>query len=140
MLSIFLSGCAGHCLPDIFQPFSMGQQALAAGLRQYDDGDYADSARNLQLAIKRGLTRQERVKAHKHLAFINCASERERQCRQEFRNALALDPAMELAATEAGHPVWGPVFRSLKRTTQAGAADHMKRASQRAGGAEYVYR
>jgi hypothetical protein len=118
----------------------MGQQALAAGLRQYDDGDYADSARNLQLAIKRGLTRQERVKAHKHLAFINCASERERQCRQEFRNALALDPAMELAATEAGHPVWGPVFRSLKRTTQAGAADHMKRASQRAGGAEYVYR
>ena len=36
------------------------------------------------------------------------------QCRDEFRRALAVDPALELAPAEAGHPVWGPIFRSVK--------------------------
>jgi Tfp pilus assembly protein PilF len=117
MLAIILSGCAtdvGRCLQEVFQPFSMGQEALAAGLTLYDEGDYADSAKNLKHAIAQGLTRQESANAHKHLAFINCVSERETQCRREFRNALALDPAMELEPAEAGHPIWGPIFRLLK--------------------------
>jgi Tfp pilus assembly protein PilF len=117
MLSIILSGCAtsaGRCLQELFQPSSMGQEALAAGLALYDEGDYADSLKNLKHAIAQGLTRQESANAHKHLAFINCVSERETQCRREFRNALALDPAMELAPAESGHPIWGPIFRSLK--------------------------
>jgi len=25
-----------------------------------------------------------------------------------------VDPGLELAPAEAGHPVWGPIFRSLK--------------------------
>ena len=54
---------------------------------------------------------KERANAHKHLAFIHCASNREQQCRDEFRKALAVDPALELAPEEAGHPVWGPIFR-----------------------------
>ena len=93
---------------------SKGQPALAAGLKQYEDGDYADSARSLAGAIEQGLGDRERVNAHKHLAFIHCASSRERQCRDEFRKALAIEPAMELAPAEAGHPTWGPIFRSLK--------------------------
>jgi len=87
---------------------------LSVGLRQFDDGDYFESAKNLQGAIDRGLPTKERVNAHKHLAFIHCASNRQRLCRDEFRKALALDPALDLAPAEAGHPVWGPVFRSLK--------------------------
>ena len=87
---------------------------LRLGLRQFEDGDYAESAKNLQSAIDRGLPNKERANAHKHLAFIHCASNRERPCRDEFRKALAIDPAMDLAPAEAGHPVWGPVFRSLK--------------------------
>ena len=35
-------------------------------------------------------------------------------CREEFRKALAIDPGMELAPAEAGHPIWGPIFRSVK--------------------------
>jgi hypothetical protein len=35
-------------------------------------------------------------------------------CREEFRKALTMDPSLELSPAEAGHPVWGPVFRSLK--------------------------
>ena len=111
-----LCGCAteaGRALQDFFHP-SRGHPALATGLKQYDDGDYADSARNLQAAIDQGLVRKERINAHKHLAFINCASDRERQCRDEFRKALAVAPTMELAPAEAGHPIWGPIFRSLK--------------------------
>ena len=111
-----LCGCAtdaGRAVQDFFHP-SKGHPALATGLKQYEDGDYADSAKNLQVAIEQGLVRKERVNAHKHLAFINCASDRERQCRDEFRKALAVDPTMELAPAEAGHPIWGPIFRSLK--------------------------
>lgn len=120
-LSLMLSGCAtsaGRCLQELFQPPSRGQEALAAGLTLYSEGDYADSAKYLKRAIARGLTRQQSANAHKHLAFINCASERETQCRREFRNALAQDPAMELAPGEAGHPIWGPIFRSLKARGQ----------------------
>jgi hypothetical protein len=60
------------------------------------------------------LSDKERANAHKHLAFIHCAAQRERQCREEFRRALDADPALELDAAEAGHPVWGPIFRSVK--------------------------
>ena len=28
--------------------------------------------------------------------------------------ALELDPKFELSAAEAGHPIWGPIFRGLK--------------------------
>ena len=87
---------------------------LQTGLRQYEDGDYDESAKNLQVAIEQGVATKERANAHKHLAFIHCASNRERQCREEFRKALTVDPSLELAPAEAGHPVWGPIFRSVK--------------------------
>ena len=68
----------------------------------------------VQGAIDLGIEDKERANAHKHLAFIHCSSNRQQQCREEFRKALAIDPALELAPAEAGHPVWGPIFRSLK--------------------------
>lgn len=91
-----------------------GDAALRAGLRQYEDGQYAESARNLQKALARGLPKPDQVTAHKYLAFMHCAAGRTAQCRDEFRRALRVDPNMELAAAEAGHPSWGPVFRSVK--------------------------
>lgn len=93
---------------------SKGEAALAAGIRQYEDGNYAEAAKQLQSGIQQGLTTADRVKAHKHLAFIHCVSERTAACREEFRKALSIDPGMELSAAEAGHPSWGPVFRTVK--------------------------
>jgi len=93
---------------------SKGEAALAAGLRQYEDGNYAEAARQLQSAIDQGLGQSDRVKAHKTLAFIHCVSGRIPPCREEFRRALAIDPAFNLPPAEAGHPTWGPVFRSVK--------------------------
>ena len=106
---------AGHpAWGPIFRSVKAEAAPLSVGLQQFDDGDYAESAKNLQGAIERGLPTKERANAHKHLAFIHCAANRERLCRDEFRRALALDPALDLAPAEAGHPIWGPVFRSLK--------------------------
>lgn len=105
---------AGHPVwGPIFRSMS-GTSALSAGLKLYEDGDYEESAKNLQGAIDLGVAAKERANAHKYLAFIHCSSNRVGQCRDEFRKALAVDPALELAPAEAGHPVWGPIFRSLK--------------------------
>ncbi len=118
--ALFLGGCQSEPIRNFQADFmglfgaSKGGPALAAGMRQYEDGNYADAAKQLQAAIHQGLTSANRVKAHKHLAFIHCVSERTAACREEFRKALAIDPAMELAAAEAGHPTWGPVFRAVK--------------------------
>ncbi|HET7364213.1 MAG TPA: TssQ family T6SS-associated lipoprotein, partial [Burkholderiales bacterium] len=100
-------------LRDIFQ-LGDGSNALRLGLRQYDSGQYAEAARSLQTAIDLGLNDKDNAKAHKHLAFINCAAQRERVCRDEFRKALRTDPELELSPAEAGHPAWGPVFTSVK--------------------------
>jgi Tfp pilus assembly protein PilF len=91
-----------------------GEAALATGLKQYEDGRYPESLKSLQSAIDQGLADRDRVNAHKHAAFIHCVLNRERACRDEFRKALRVDPGMELAPAEAGHPVWGPIFRSVK--------------------------
>lgn len=110
-----LCACSSQPLREFFQP-SKGAAALGAGLREYDNGEYAEAARNLQGAIDLGLTDRERASAHKYLAFIHCSSTRERACREEFRKALGVNPDLELTPAEAGHPVWGPIFAQLKST------------------------
>lgn len=115
-LAFALAACdttAGRTVRGFFQP-SKGQPALEVGLKQYDDGNYGASARNLNLALEYGLSDGERATAHKYLAFMHCSASRERECRDEFRKALAAQPGLELDAAETGHPVWGPVFRSVK--------------------------
>ncbi|MEW6416106.1 MAG: TssQ family T6SS-associated lipoprotein [Pseudomonadota bacterium] len=91
------------------------EKDLSAGIRAYEDGDYPNSARLLQSALSAGLLlNADKVSAYKYLAFMNCAQGRERACREDFRKALAIDPKFELTPAEAGHPMWGPVFKSLK--------------------------
>jgi Tfp pilus assembly protein PilF len=92
-----------------------GEEELQFGVRAYEDGELAYSARLLQASLDAGLRgTSDRVRAHKYLAFIHCASNRIPQCRDEFRKALELDSSFDLRENEAGHPVWGPVFRSVK--------------------------
>lgn len=103
-------------------PLRDQERLLLAGLRQYEDGDLKASRGSLQQALAGGLAYDaDRVTAHKYLAFIDCASQRERECREQFAAALALDPRLELTRAEAGHPVWGPVFRSVKETVAPGS-------------------
>ena len=88
------------------------ERHLLTGLRAYDDAQYARAEKELQLALDAGLaTPRDRAAAHKQLAFIYCTSGRTTQCEAAFRAARAADPAFALAKGEAGHPMWGPVYR-----------------------------
>ena len=92
-----------------------GEAALAAGITQYEEGNYGQAQRLLQTSLADGLaTPALQAQAYKHLAFIYCVTDRIAQCRQEFSNALKADPGFTLSPAEAGHPGWGPVFRSVK--------------------------
>jgi Tfp pilus assembly protein PilF len=117
-LALALAGCAQ--LGQLVQK-TKAQTTLVDGLRQYDAGDYAASTRTLNAALELGLSNEDRAVAHKHLAFIQCSWGQERQCRDEFRKALSADPALDLAPAEAGHPVWGPIFRSMSGTSALSA-------------------
>lgn len=108
----------GACADGTFRDFHLGRHGgesyLEEGLRQYEDGNYRVAARRLQFGLEEGLSRADRVMAHKYLAFIACISGQQMTCREEFAIALDLDPKFELDSAEAGHPIWGPVFKSVK--------------------------
>jgi Tfp pilus assembly protein PilF len=118
LATLAISGCSSAPVREIGldkPPPRKAEQELSTGIRNYEDGNYKNAARSLQTALDTGLTfKNDQIAAHKYLAFIHCAQEREKQCRDEFRTALELDPKFELSTAEAGHPVWGPVFRSVK--------------------------
>ncbi len=88
------------------------ERALFEGIRAYDDGQYAAAETALRKALAAGLpSGRDRASAHKLLAFITCTSERLLECEESFRAARVADPAFALSRSEAGHPLWGPVYR-----------------------------
>jgi Tfp pilus assembly protein PilF len=93
------------------------ERALVEGLRAYDEGQYAQAETALQRALAAGLASpRDRASAHKLLAFIACTSERLAACQAAFRAARTADPAFALNRSEAGHPLWGPVYRQVLGT------------------------
>ena len=110
-----LAGCAvapQSGLSEVMQ--RPAERALLAGLRAYDDGQYADAERELGKALATGLvSAKDRATAHKHLAFIYCTSQRMATCADAFRAARAADPEFTLSRAEAGHPLWGPVYKQV---------------------------
>ena len=91
-----------------------GERALFEGIRAYDDGQYTQAETALRKALEAGLqSGRDRASAHKLLAFITCTSDRLADCEAAFRAARAADPAFALSRSEAGHPLWGPVYRKL---------------------------
>ncbi len=108
------AGCATSSFRDLFRGRTAGSNYLEEGVRNYEEGNYRTSGRRIQYALEEGLSRPDRVKAHKYLAFIACVSGQQLTCREEFSIALELDPSFELDAAEAGHPTWGPVYKSVK--------------------------
>lgn len=105
------SGCIGFDR----LPGNSANQALSAGIQNYEDGDYKAAAKNLKKVLDTGsASDRDIVQAHKYLAFIYCLSRQEKQCRGEFRKALEKDNKFDLKPEEAGHPSWGPVFRDVK--------------------------
>ncbi len=90
------------------------ERALLDGIRAYDDGQYAQAEKALRAALADGLkSARDRATAHKLLAFITCTSDRLADCEAQFREARAADTSFALSRSEAGHPVWGPVYKSV---------------------------
>jgi Tfp pilus assembly protein PilF len=118
--TVLLAGCESAPIKAVRQTFNdifvgqKGEAELNAGIKSYENANYTESARQLQSAIDLGLYKSNQVQAHKYLAFIHCVSGRPAQCRGEFRKALDIDPEFVLQPAEAGHPLWGPVFTSVK--------------------------
>jgi len=89
------------------------ERALLDGMRAYDDGQYEHAEKALRKALADGLpSARDRATAHKLLAFITCTSDRLADCQAQFREARAADASFALSRSEAGHPVWGPVYKS----------------------------
>jgi len=91
------------------------ERALLAGLKAYDDAQYESAERLFREALAAGLASpRDRAEAHKRLAFLHCAGGRLGECEAEFRLARQSDRNFALDESEAGHPVWGPVYKNLQ--------------------------
>ena len=98
------------------QRLARAQTNLSDALKKYDSGNYDDAINNFLVALDSGqLTGPEQLNARKHMAFIHCLSGREANCKEEFEKIIAFDPKFGLSPAEAGHPIWGPIYR-LART------------------------
>ena len=116
--AFLITGCASQTSRDLgidkLAP-RKAEQALNSGIRQYEDGEINAAQKSLQDALTFGLAfDSEKVTAYKYLAFIHCASNQEKLCRDDFRRAFEVDPAFKLDRTEIGHPLWGPVYNSVR--------------------------
>jgi hypothetical protein len=90
------------------------EKALQSGLRAYEDAAYPEAEKQLLLALQTGLVSpKDQAAANKSLAFIYCTSNRMKECESAFLAARKADPAFALSRSEAGHPVWGPVYKRV---------------------------
>jgi Tfp pilus assembly protein PilF len=115
IMMLTMSGCSVIGPNAKFHKNSPAEEKLSVGVTSYEEGDYKSSRFALQGALDLGLNnKNDRLLAHKYLAFIHCISGHEKQCHDEFNKALEIDPTFELKISESGHPIWGPIFRLEK--------------------------
>lgn len=119
--ALVLAGCAAPPAPPPPPPPGLAdlmerpaERALVEGIRAYDDAQYGPAESALRRALAAGLrSPRDQATAHKLLAFITCTSERLADCEAAFRAARQADPSFALSRSEAGHPLWGPVYKRV---------------------------
>jgi len=104
-------------------PKSPAEIAVDEGVALYDAGDFNGAIKSLlgNKEIWSGPS-QQRVRAHKYVAFSYCVTGRRTLCRQQFADALKLDPQFELEPAERAHPIWGPQYEAARKAAVAPAA------------------
>jgi tetratricopeptide (TPR) repeat protein len=118
-IALFLTACSHFRMPATDgQPafFRSDAQVLyQQALVEYQESRFDAALVDFGAAALSGnLNSAEEINARKHIAFIHCSSGRESPCREQFQAILKAEPKFELAANEASHPVWGPVWRSVR--------------------------
>ncbi len=95
---------------------------LAEGTELYDKGDYKGAIRKLLLARdsadETSSTKQDSLRL---LAFSYCVTGQRPLCKTQFSSLLKIVPDYQLSRAEAGHPLWGPVFKEAKATATPAA-------------------
>ena len=113
------------------------REQLALGVKQYESGEFDNAVKSLSASLEHGLLpKQDQSRARKYLAFSHCVSNREQQCRDEFRRAFEINPDFSLTPAEDGHPIWGPVYRSVRTQLIAEREASVPRAAASMGRAE----
>jgi hypothetical protein len=97
-------------------PKPAAEVALDAAMASYDAGDYNGAIKGFASPDILAASTAIKVKAHKYSAFSYCVTNRRTLCRQQFVDALKLDPAFALEPAEQTHPVWGPEYNAAKRS------------------------
>src|SRR5712691_6297121 len=90
LATVVSAGCASTTFEHFGFRRLAGGSHLSQGIAHYEEGNYRAAARRLQFALEEGLSLQDRVTAHKYLAFISCVSGQQTTCREEFAIALNL--------------------------------------------------
>ena len=91
-----------------------GEKLMSEAMKAYEEADYPKAIKLFQDGQKETLTPADQLLALKFTAFSYCLTNRLTLCRSEFEKLLLLNPGFELNAAEAGHPSWGPPFRTVK--------------------------
>jgi tetratricopeptide (TPR) repeat protein len=92
------------------------QAALKESEELFDKGDFNAAIKKLSNTPEIFQADNDiQIPAYKYLAFSYCVTRRQTQCAENFNKAFSLDPRFELAASERGHPMWGPVYERVKR-------------------------
>lgn len=118
-LLLVASGCSSRIeapsAPQPSEPQGRAERAFDEGMRLYEDGHYYLAEEQFLSPDIWAADANVQLRALKYLAFSYCVSERMIECRFAFERALQIDPAFHLESTEAGHPLWGPVFAQAAR-------------------------
>lgn len=114
LAALIQAGCQMQAIQEFPLSKFKAENLLDVGIREYDNGNYRLAACTIEGSLDSGLTTRSQARAHKYLAFMYCIKGQQAPCRDEFRKALEKDPKLELKPEEAGHPLWGPVFKSVK--------------------------
>lgn len=94
---------------------SSSERSISQGIASYNNGDYQVAVVLLQHALEDVmLSKSDKIKAYKYLAFTHCISAREKKCQESFERIFAINSNFNLTPAEAGHPVWGSVFRGVR--------------------------
>jgi hypothetical protein len=96
-------------------PVVKPEQLFAEGKDLYEKGDYKNAIRKLSMA-RDASEDAPGIKQNslKLLAFSYCVTSQRPQCKAQFTSLLKLAPSFQLSRGEAGHPLWGPVFKEVK--------------------------
>jgi hypothetical protein len=99
-------------------PRSKQDQLLFEGTEMYDKGDFRGAIRKLILArdaAEEGTPTKQN--SFRLLAFSYCVTGQRPLCRAQFVSLVKMSPDFELTRAEAGHPLWGPVFKEVKASS-----------------------